>query len=264
MSALLNRLDAAKRAHIEAAINGDVPSQMWLAPWTVMKTPDLWQREALSQIITLRENLILCCSRGAGKTETVSAAAYVEACNGGYCMILSRSDRQAMRVFSRVAGYAAKWNVVGITRETMHELHFANGGRVIALPCREDTIRGEHGVTLLIIDEAARVPDAFYGAVTPMIAIAGGHVVLLSTPFGKRGFFWKEWDGQGDENWRRHEYPWQMCPRLKEEFIQAEVRRHGQLWVDQEYGCQFVATESTVFDVDAMLSCFDPNLEVRW
>lgn len=262
--AMLAGLGASSLMRVQAAINGDPLQQLWLAPWTVMPTPDAWQKQALAQLITQQENAILCCSRGAGKTETVSAAAYVEACLGGFCMVLSRSDRQAMRVFSRVQSYASKFNFAPIVRNTMHEMTFANGGRVVALPCREDTIRGEHGVSLLIIDEASRVPDQFFGAVTPMVAISKGRIVLLSTPFGKRGFFYKEWTGEGSTKWCRHKYTWEQCPRLDEAFIAEERRRHGEEWVAQEYECKFLDTVNAVFNIDQLIACIDQRLEVQW
>jgi hypothetical protein len=49
-------------------------------------------------------------------------------------------------------------------RQTADELPLDNLGQVICLPCREETIRGYANVSLLIIDEAARVPDDLYRA----------------------------------------------------------------------------------------------------
>jgi hypothetical protein len=43
-------------------------------------------------------------------------------------------------------------------------------------PGNEDTVRGYSGATLLLIDEAARVPDALYAAVKPMLATSGGEM----------------------------------------------------------------------------------------
>ena len=37
-----------------------------------------------------------------------------------------------------------------------------------------------------VIDEAARVEDALYYSVRPMLAISHGRLVALSTPFGRR------------------------------------------------------------------------------
>jgi hypothetical protein len=46
----------------------------------------------------------------------------------------------------------------------------------------------------LIVDEASRVQDALYQGIRPMLAVSGGRIVLLSTPWGKRGFFFEEWE----------------------------------------------------------------------
>ncbi len=73
------------------------------------------------------------------------------------------------------------------------------------MPGTEKTVRGFSGATLLIVDEAARVDDALYHAVRPMLAVSGGALMMLSTPYGKRGAFFDEWtNGQG---WERYEIP---------------------------------------------------------
>jgi 2-polyprenyl-6-methoxyphenol hydroxylase-like FAD-dependent oxidoreductase len=45
----------------------------------------------------------------------------------------------------------------------------ANGSRVIALPGDERTVRGYSAAALIIVDEAARVEDALWTAVRPML-----------------------------------------------------------------------------------------------
>jgi hypothetical protein len=60
-----------------------------------------------------------------------------------------------------------------------------------ALPGTEKTIRGFSGAALLIVDEAARVDDALYYAVKPMLAVSGGSLLMLSTPYGRRGGFFE-------------------------------------------------------------------------
>ena len=75
---------------------------------------------------------------------------------------------------------------------TNRRLEFANGSRVLSLPGTERTVRGFSEVSLLVIDEAARVDDGLYYAVRPMLAVSGGRLVALSTPYGKRGWFHDE------------------------------------------------------------------------
>ena len=61
----------------------------------------------------------------------------------------------------------------------------------MCLPGGEDTVRGFSGVRLLIVEEAARVPDETYFASRPMVAMSGGRIILMSTPAGRRGFFFE-------------------------------------------------------------------------
>jgi hypothetical protein len=99
---------------------------------------------------------------------------------------------------------------------------------------------------LLVIDEAARVQDDLYRSVRPMLAVSQGRLVCLSTPFGKRGFFWHEW-AEGGDAWQRVCIPWQECPRITPDFIAGERKSMGDSWVSQEYCCSFEALEGLVF-----------------
>ena len=47
----------------------------------------------------------------------------------------------------------------------------------------EETVRGFSGVRLLVADEAARVSDALHFLIRPMLAVSGGRMVCLTTPF---------------------------------------------------------------------------------
>jgi hypothetical protein len=72
-------------------------------------------------------------------------------------------------------------------------LTLANGSRIVALPGSEATVRGYSGAALLVVDEASRVADDLYFAIRPMLAVSGGRLVALTTPYGKRGWFYDEW-----------------------------------------------------------------------
>ena len=50
---------------------------------------------------------------------------------------------------------------------------------------------GFSAVSPLVIDEAVRVPDTTYHALRPMLIQSSGDLWLLSTPLGKRGFFYE-------------------------------------------------------------------------
>lgn len=129
------------------------------------------------------------------------------------------------------------------------------GSRVLALPGKEETIRTYSGVKLIVADEASRTLDALYYAVRPMLAVSGGRLVLLSTPFGKRGFFHKEW-AQGGAAWRRFEIPAALCPRISPEFLEEERRSLPRDVYRQEYECQFIEGSGSVFDGEDLAAMF--------
>jgi len=128
-----------------------------------------------------------------------------------------------------------------------------NDSRLIALPGTEGTIRGYSGVDLLIIDEAARVADELYFAVRPMLAVSGGRLIALSTPWGKRGWFYEAW--MSDEDWARTRITASECPRIPADFLAEEKRTLPPMWYDSEYNCIFGDTVNSVFrgeDIDEM------------
>ena len=56
------------------------------------------------------------------------------------------------------------------------------------------------------MDEAARVPDELHFAVRLMLAVSGG-LLMLSTPFGKRGVFYEEYTGESGGSATRSQPP---------------------------------------------------------
>jgi hypothetical protein len=105
------------------------------------------------------------------------------------------------------------------------------------------------------VDEAARVSDELYFAVRPMLAVSGGSLVMLSSPYGKRGVFFEEWaNGSG---WERYAVPATEVPRISPEFLVEERHALPERVFRQEYMCSFEETEDHVFsyeDVEAALS----------
>jgi hypothetical protein len=76
--------------------------------------------------------------------------------------------------------------------ETILSLRFQSRSRILSLPSSETTIRG-YSPQLVLLDEAACVPDSLVYAVLLMLAAAGGRLVGLSTPNGRSGWFYNVW-----------------------------------------------------------------------
>ncbi len=223
--------------------------------------PDLdpWQQELLR---SEAPRVLLNCSRQSGKSTMAGVVALHRALTvpRSLVLILAPAERQAKELFSKVAeAYRALGHAVPAESYRKMGAELANGSRIEALPGTEKTIRGFSGVDLLLVDEASRVADELYYAVRPMLAVSGGRLMMLSTPYGKRGVFHDEWTGGGA--WDRYEVPAQECPRISLEFL-AEERAALPAWVyRQEYECSFEDTEDQVFSSELVRAAVTPEVE---
>jgi hypothetical protein len=193
--------------------------------------------------------VLLNCSRQSGKSTAAAALALHTLLfrPGSLVLLAAPTLRQSDELYRKVlAAYAALDRPVAARSKTTTHLELTNGSRLVALPGNEATIRSFSRVALVLLDEAARVPDDVYGAVRPMLAVSAGRLVCLSTPFGCRGFFHREWLDH-DAHWLRLRVPWQDCPRILPAFIEQERRSLGDAWVRQEYECSFESTSGLVY-----------------
>ena len=215
--------------------------------------PDVWQATLLRS--DARQTILLC-SRQAGKSTVSAVVAVHEAVYRApaLVLVLSPSLRQSKELYRKIRNvYAAvRDDAPKPSEESALALELANGSRIVCLPGREDTIRGFSGVSLLLVDEASRVPDPLYMSVRPMIAVSGGRIVLLSTPFGKRGFFHHEWTAGGDR-WARFRVTADQCPRLDPAWLAQERAAIGEWWYSQEYRCEFKQADDQVFGHDHVM-----------
>jgi len=204
---------------------------------------------------------MLLCSRQSGKSTACAVLAVHEALYraGSLSLIVSPSQRQSGLLYAKIrAIYGALGDAVPrLAEETSLRLTLANGSSVVCLPGREETIRGYSGATLLLVDEAALVPDEMYVALRPMIAVSGGRVVLLSTPRGRRGFFYREWT-EGGPHWSRTKITAYQCPRIPRDWLEGERERIGRSAFNQEYLVEFVENEDSAFAYDDVEAALDP------
>jgi Terminase large subunit, T4likevirus-type, N-terminal len=251
-SAFLSRLALVEAAVLPPPVV-QVPAPVELFTRSV-GAPDPWQVAVLQYT---SNRTLLNCSRQSGKSACVAVLALHHALvsPGALILLLSPSLRQSQELFRKVAdAYRALGHPAPLEAESALRYELANGSRLIALPGTEPTIRGYSGVDLLVIDEAARVHDELYYAVRPMMAIKpAAQTVCLSTPFGKRGWFFQEWTA--GEDWARVEVNALACPRISAAFLAQERRSLPRLWFESEYMCQFAETEDSVFRYEDVMAC---------
>ena len=133
-------------------------------------TPDPWQQQFL---LSTERLVLLNCSRQSGKSSVVAALALHTAIfhRDSLVLLFSPSQRQSHELFRKVL---EAYNAIGRPIPTVQDAHtlskleLHNGSRIIGLPGKEATIRGFSRPRLVLLDEAARIPDALYRTVRPM------------------------------------------------------------------------------------------------
>lgn len=226
-------------------------------------TPDPWQADLLR---TMPRRALLLCSRQSGKTTTTAIMASHRSVYtpDALIIVISPSQRQSAEMLRKVTLLHGKIDgVPKIVAESALKIELENGSRIIALPGTERTVRGFAGVSLVIIDEAARVEDELLAAVRPMLATnAAGSLIALSTPNGKRGWFYDAWTT--GEGWHRVRVSASQCPRISKEFLAEEMRELGPTRFAEEYELAFVDPNESAFSTSIIDAAFTQEIKPLW
>ncbi|MCS7069084.1 MAG: terminase family protein, partial [Meiothermus sp.] len=143
--------------------------------------------------------------------------------------------RQSSELSAKVRSLATKLGLE-LAGESALRLELPNRSRVIALPGAQEGIRG-YSAHLVVLDEAAWIPDELYQAARPMLAVTGGRLIAISTPYGMRGWFYRAWAEERGERIRVTAYD---IPRISRDFLEAERVALGEWAFRQEYLAEFV------------------------
>ena len=179
---------------------------------------------------------------------------------GSLVLVSSPTERQSAEFLRKSAEMMSRLKLKARgDGDNAISLLLPNGSRIVGLPGTEATVRGFSKASLILIDEASRVDDQLYKALRPMLAVGDGDLWLMSTPYGKRGFFYECWE-LASEDWFRISAPATECPRIRSSFLEEERSSMGSAWFDQEYMCQFVDNGTTVFGRDLVEKAFDSDI----
>jgi len=222
--------------------------------------PDPWQASLLR---SRSRKIILNCSRQSGKSTVCAALGLHQSIyrRPSFGLVIAPTQDQSSELMLKFDEFRGAVELPSdyLSTDTKLAVRFANGNRFIARPGSEKSARSFSAVTLLLEDEAARVADALYNSVRPMLAVSNGRHVLMSTPFGKQNHFFKIWDQERDL-WQWFEIPAEMCPRITKEFLEEEQRTNP--WFEQEYHCVFMDSEGSIFSSDLFRSLANPAVSV--
>jgi hypothetical protein len=207
------------------------------------------------------DKVLLNCHRQAGKSSVAAALAVWTALvdPGSLTIIVSASQRQSNELFIKVGDfYKALGSPLDATVQNAVTMALANGSRVVSLPDSIDTIVGYSSTQLIIIDEASRLSDETYFGLRPMLTRSRGRMICMSTPRGKRGWFYEAWNDR-EATWVRVEYPATDNPHIDIDWLDEERRLLGPRWYAQEYLCSFEETQDQYFPTEAIDACFSSD-----
>ncbi len=251
--------DSPARPQLTPQVMPQLPSIAQWAQTALNFTPDPQQARALD--LTHRR-IAVNCSRQWGKSTTAAVRARYHAIHNPHSetIIVAPYQRQSAELLRKITRLAAQLPKLRFRSDgaNRHALQAPNGARILALPGKEESIRGFSKVSLLIVDEAAYVPDSLYYAVRPFLAASpNASLLLMSTPNGDSGFFHHEWThGQG---WTRITVMAPDCPRIPATFLAEEQATMPANIFRQEYMCEFLSHQSAVFNRDLVDRFFSHN-----
>jgi hypothetical protein len=224
--------------------------------------PDERQMEVLRS--TAKRGILNC--RQWGKSTVAAAKAVHRAYTKAGCVVLvaSPSKRQSGETVLKAEEFLDRLGIApkgdGVNEIS---LMLPNGSRIVGLPGVEGRVRGISAVSLMLFDEAAQMEDRTYKSLRPMLAVSRGDLWMMSTPYGKRGFFYQRWEHGGPE-WMRMRVRATECARIDAAFLEEERGEQGAAWFAQEYMGEFVDNGSEVFGRQQVEDALDDDGEVLW
>jgi hypothetical protein len=223
---------------------------------------DPWQQKVLD----CPDNIALRSGRQAGKSTVISikGGSYATKHPNKHVLIIASVERQAQLLFEKVMDYLVnhhkKMIKGGKDKPTKSKVCLTNGSVIRCLPTGLSGygIRG-YTVDLLIADEAAFIPEEVWTAVTPMLAVSKGKIILLSTPFGKGGYFY---DCFQDPSFKTFHVSSEDCPRVDKEYLEQQKKRMTNLAYAQEYLGEFIDELMQFFPTKLIKKCMTRKVPV--
>ena len=230
---------------------------------------DDWQMKFLH----CQGNKILCCGRQVGKTEIVSidASNYAISHPNETILMIAPLEKQAYHLFTKTLNYLSLYHKsdikMGRDKPTKTKLQLKNGSKILCLPVGQTGL-GVRFLTVnrLYVDEAHRVPESVWTAVTPTLFTTGGSQVLLSTPAGDEGYFKEAWESG---NFKKFEvsseevaHARSICPTWSEgqrasaiAHLELEKKRLSKMEYAQEYLGKFMTGLRQLFKDKLIEGC---------
>jgi hypothetical protein len=238
--------------------------------FAVLMCGDSWLFDAPDHQKLLRDlspRQVAVCGRGWGKSLVFSrknlwllfTKPKVES------LIISSTQRQSMIMFdycySTITANPLLREMLqrpGSTR-TVIKLKPSLGGKLIALPCSPDKLRGYHP-DYIFLDEASIVPtEMITSEIMLMLTKPNAALIMSGTPMAFEHVFRKAF--LDTKRYSIHHYPSDLSPLVsKSQLAEWREMMTKEEW-QREVKALWVETTQTFFPMDLIATCIDPELD---
>ena len=239
-------------------------------PGTGERTPIFDYQDEYFKAWQKHHKLILNKSRKIGATETALRIIAYNCILGRYSghrvMIVAGNKQEVanrfiqrfkslfMKGFTDLDGVTYEYDDI-ITKEDSKSC-MVNNTFVQAYPANE-SVRGEENVKCVFMSECAFInlidDTKVYNALHPNVAnISDADFIMESTPNGKRGFFWTNFNASSEYHKLEQPYTVSLGKLLDKDFIGNE-KSNPRIDFEQEYCCKFTTSLSGAFKEDEIM-----------
>ena len=205
---------------------------------------------------------MVVAGRQVGKSRGLSVLSLFEALTRANVLVLvvSAGEEAAKRVLAECSALVSRSDVLAgsVVKDDKNVLAFTNGSAIRSVPASEKQIRG-WPVDVLIVDEAAFIPNEIWDATLPVIiSRPGARVVCTSSPWGSSTHWfrllWRRGMDRADgyESWQWSSFDSPIADKgLLEEFR----RTRSAEWFKREIMGEFTEDSGAFFSESELESC---------
>lgn len=211
----------------------------------------IWQQEAYNYIAdspNQGKTLVIKSKRQVGKNFLGTAVLLNYCSMGKINAILEPSLNQCRRVFKQITKALSRSGLLASCNASTLTIEFKNGAEILFKSAAQgENLRGDTITGILIIDEAAFIPDEIIETILPTIDANNANLMIISTPLFTSGYFYEEYISAGNNklvlNWnnydtseflsatRLEEYRQKLSPnKFKSEYLGQFITENGLLF----------------------------------
>ena len=165
-------------------------------------------------------------------------------------MCVSPTIPQSRKLFEELYDLIADTGVVSRKNEVQLKLTFINGSSIVFKSAEQKNGLRGFTIDLLVIDEAAYIPDSVFDTLQPTTDVKRANIVLFSTPAFTQGFYYRYFTQgmlQANNCYSIDWATYDTSQFLSNEKLEVYRRTVPHLTFLTEYLGQFIEGEGTVF-----------------